>query len=378
MATDKNRTKLQRKRKRQGITQRFFNFAYSIGAAVVIWGALFKILHLPWGNTLLTIGMGTEVLMFIITAFERPEKEYHWEDVFPILDTGDPDDRPQVLSSELPAGVNINGDGSAPQASGATITPPIVQAGDDQQAEQASILPEAAGGATIVATPEVAATIAAMSSHDLKNAVGIPQQDSQALSASIAKMNQASDQLSRMADLTTATQQYLEQMSAISEQMQRLSETTSALNNVQQTLLSSYEAITSNSENITQNTNGYIEQMESLNRNVGGLNTIYEIQLKSISSQLESIDRVNRGLKDIRDMYEKSAAESAHYCDETEKMARYMKQLNSVYEKMIKAMTVNMYNPMAGNMMAAGMADNAAQATDDTYEDYQNNDTYSD
>ena len=91
--------------------------------------------------------------------------------------------------------------------------------------------------------------------------------------------------------------------------------------------------------------------MEALNRNVGGLNTIYEIQLKSISSQLDSIDRVNRGLKDIRDMYEKSAAESAHYCDETEKMARYMKQLNSVYEKMIKAMTVNMYNPMAGNMM---------------------------
>ena len=43
--------------------QRFFNFAYSIGAAIVIWGALFKILHLPGGNTLLSIGMGTEVMM---------------------------------------------------------------------------------------------------------------------------------------------------------------------------------------------------------------------------------------------------------------------------------------------------------------------------
>lgn len=42
--------------------QRFFNFAYSIGAAIVIWGALFKILHLPGGNMLLSIGMGTEVL----------------------------------------------------------------------------------------------------------------------------------------------------------------------------------------------------------------------------------------------------------------------------------------------------------------------------
>ena len=65
--------------------QRFFNFAYSIGAAIVIWGALFKILHLPGGNALLSIGMGTEVMMFVLTAFDRPPKEYRWEDVFPAL-----------------------------------------------------------------------------------------------------------------------------------------------------------------------------------------------------------------------------------------------------------------------------------------------------
>ncbi|MDE6377174.1 MAG: gliding motility protein GldL, partial [Duncaniella sp.] len=66
--------------------QRLFNFAYSVGAAIVILGALFKILHLPGGNTLLCIGMGTEVLMFILTAFDRPPKEYHWEEVFPELE----------------------------------------------------------------------------------------------------------------------------------------------------------------------------------------------------------------------------------------------------------------------------------------------------
>ena len=69
--------------------QRLFNFAYSIGAAIVMRGALFKILHLPGGNTLLCIGMGTEVIMFILTAFDRPPKEYHWEDVFPELDGGE-------------------------------------------------------------------------------------------------------------------------------------------------------------------------------------------------------------------------------------------------------------------------------------------------
>ena len=93
--------------------------------------------------------------------------------------------------------------------------------------------------------------------------------------------------------------------------------------------------------------------MSDLNRNLGGLNTIYEIQLKSVSSQLESIDRVNRGIKDIRDMYEKSASQSARYCEETEKMARYMQQLNQVYEKMIHAMTVNMYRPMMNDIPGA-------------------------
>ena len=98
--------------------------------------------------------------------------------------------------------------------------------------------------------------------------------------------------------------------------------------------------------------------MESLNRNIQGLNTIYEIQLKSISSQLDAIDRVNRGIKDIRDMYEKSAEQSQRYCQETEKMARYMQQLNKVYEKMIHAMTVN-------PMMAAGMGASAANTNDE-------------
>ena len=86
--------------------QRFFNFAYSIGAAVVIWGALFKILHLPGGNTLLSIGMGTEVLMFVLTAFDRPPRTYNWENVFPVLDSNDPEDRPDFNGG---GGVIING-----------------------------------------------------------------------------------------------------------------------------------------------------------------------------------------------------------------------------------------------------------------------------
>lgn len=293
--------------------QRFFNAAYSLGAAVVILGALFKILHLSGGNEMLCIGMGTEVLMFLLTAFDRPEAQYKWEDVFPVLGTNDPADRPDFSSG---TGIIITGGGVDSNTNNTDNKP----------------------------MPKVSA-------QEARSAVGIPQgidlseADTLSLSESIAKMAAASDQLSRMAQLTDATQQYLSQMAAISEQMTKLKDTTEALNNVQDTLLASYKAITDNSENITQSSTGYVDQMNALNRNIGGLNTIYEIQLKSISSQLDSIDRVNRGLKDIRDMYEKSAAESANYCDETARLAHNMKQLNSVYEKMVKAMTVSMYHP---------------------------------
>lgn len=296
--------------------QRFFNAAYSLGAAVVILGALFKILHLSGGNEMLCIGMGTEVVMFLLTAFDRPENQYKWEDVFPVLGSGDPNDRPDFNTGN---GIIIN------------------------------------GGA---ATKDSTSNMPNVTSAQARAAAGIPQgielsdADTASLTDSIAKMAAASDQLNRMAELTDATQQYLSQMSAISEQMTKLKETTEALNNVQDTLLASYRAITDNSENITESSTGYVEQMNSLNRNIGGLNTIYEIQLKSISSQLDSIDRVNRGLKDIRDMYEKSAAESANYCDETARLAHNMKQLNSVYEKMVKAMTVSMYHP---NVMPSDM-----------------------
>ncbi len=283
--------------------QRFFNIAYSIGAAVVIWGALFKILHLPGGSTLLCIGMGTEIAMFLLTAFDRPPKDYHWEDVFPVLDTHAPEDRPDL---------NGNGGGVAGLSGG------VIVAGNGDLS-QASL-----AGASGNTSQTGAIVIGGGSAPN----VDISEEDTGNLVESMKSM--------------------AEQMKGVTEQIAQLRETTDALNKVSEVLLNSYKAITDNSESVSASSNGYVERLEDLNRNIGGLNTIYEIQLKSISSQLESIDRVNRGLKDIRDMYEKSANESSRYCEETERMSRYMRQLNKIYENMITAMTMNMANPMAG------------------------------
>lgn len=252
--------------------QRFFNFAYSFGAAIVIWGALFKILHLPGGNFLLCVGMGTEVFMFILTAFDVPPKEYEWEKVFPELE-----------------GEGKNADDSV------VVKEALIRNKKRVYLEETAYVEEPKADAPVL------------------------------LGADTATLNQ--------------------NIACITAQLENLQATTKALNELGKTLLDSYKAITDNSGEISESASGYAKQMADLNRNLSGLNTIYELQLRHISGQLESIDRVNKGLKDIRDMYEKSAGESARYCEESEKMARYMKQINAVYEKMITAMTIGMHYP---------------------------------
>ncbi|MDD2513149.1 MAG: gliding motility protein GldL [Proteiniphilum sp.] len=81
--------------------KRAIHFAYSFGAALVILGAMFKLLHFPFGNEMLFIGMLTEVLVFLLSAFDTPVRDYPWEQVFPVLASQNPDDRPDFSGEAL-------------------------------------------------------------------------------------------------------------------------------------------------------------------------------------------------------------------------------------------------------------------------------------
>ena len=82
--------------------KRAIHFAYSFGAALVILGAMFKLLYFPFGNEMLFIGMVTEVLVFLISAFDTPVRDYPWEQVFPVLASQNPEDR-HHFSGEAPS-----------------------------------------------------------------------------------------------------------------------------------------------------------------------------------------------------------------------------------------------------------------------------------
>ncbi|MEG1617890.1 MAG: gliding motility protein GldL [Bacteroidales bacterium] len=234
--------------------QRLLNFAYSFGAAIVILGALFKLIHFPMADLMLCVGMGTEALIFALSAFDKPATSYRWEEVFPVLKSEDPADRPDLSAvvQKMQSSPNYVAAAPAPSADSPVNTFPDVA----------------------VDTSEAA----------------------------------------------FATQRYVQEISKITAQLDNLS---------------------------THSTN-YIQQMEALNRNITGLNTIYEIQLKSVSSQLDTIDKVNNGLANIRNLYDNSTMDSFKIRQETEKMTDNLAQLNKIYERMLTAMTVNMQNPASG------------------------------
>ena len=288
--------------------KRVLNFLYSWGASVVIIGALFKLLHLPYGNQILFVAMITESFVFFISAFEHPNREYHWEDVFPVLKSKNPMDRPDF--------------GQAPLATRETHA------------------------ATHEEGVTVQGTIHGAGSLNIEGNLNISEEDTKNLSESIKKLSGAAEQLSKMAELTEATQHYLQQISGLSQHMERFSQVTSSLNEVSTHLLDSYKGIADNPEGVGQSSQSYVAQMEQLNRNVTNLNQVYDMQLKSITAQMDSMDQINNGLRRIREMYEGSVMDSSAFRGETEKMTRQVAELNQVYARLLQAMTVNMgYQP---------------------------------
>lgn len=302
--------------------KRVLNFVYCWGASIVLIGALFKLLHLPYANQILFVALITESIVFFVSAFEQPTNEYHWEDVFPVLKSKNPLDRPDFSGKPISK----------------LLHSPENMEDDDANAPVRMNIATAAG------------KVAGGGSIHIADSLNVSEEDTQNLSDSIKKLSGAADQISKMAELTEATQKYLEQLSDMSDQMARFSHVTHSLTDVSDTLLNSYKSITDNSDGINQNSKGYVQQMETLNRNISGLNTIYEIQLKSISSQIESIERINNGLTRIREMYDGSVMDSSVFRSETEKMTRQLSELNHVYGRLLQAMTVNMY---AGNPASA-------------------------
>ena len=219
--------------------QTFLNYAYSWGASIVILGTLFKLTHLPGANFFLFLGMGTEVFVFFISAFDRPfDKTTDGME----LDTHVQKDEIQVETA--PAGVtSAVGPATVIGGNGGTI---IIGGGAGaSQSGPSSPVNEASQAS--VDTEAIAAVSSSVTTMAGGSAVALPQVNP---------------------ELEEATANYVEELKHLTEMLSKVSE---------------------QSERLSRDS----EEMENLNRTLTGICKVYELQLKSASSQIGTIDEIN-------------------------------------------------------------------------------------
>ena len=273
--------------------QTFLNYAYSWGAAVVILGTLFKLTHLPGANLMLFIGMGTEVIVFFISAFDRPfdkttidmTLDNHMDEESIAAGTGTTiavagsgvvaETAGKVEGSREPGTTEVSGIpgtviiGGGGVIGGGTVGGGVaggsVAASEEEQPEVANaIVGSGKGGSITVAQPTGAP------------APAVTQETANAMEE--------------------VTQAYIDRLNELNETLEKVS------------ALSERLSIDS-------------EEMENLNRTLTGIARVYEMQLKSASQQITTQDSIN---------------------EQTSIMANKIKELNGIYSRMIEAMTVNM------------------------------------
>jgi hypothetical protein len=245
--------------------QTFLNYAYSWGASIVILGTLFKLTHMDGADFFLFLGMGTEVIVFFLSAFDRPfDKTADGMDLDTHVRTGED----VVQPASVPGVSGGNGGGGNATVIGGNGGTIIIGGGTESGRNTGAV------GQTKVDSE----AIAAVSSSVNTMAGGAP------VTTVFPPVNP---------ELEEATTNYVDELKRLTEMLSKVS---------------------AQSERLAHDS----EEMENLNRTLTGICKVYEMQLKSASSQIGTIDDIN---------------------EQTKKMAGQIAELNSIYARMIEAMS---------------------------------------
>lgn len=310
--------------------QTFLNYAYSWGASIVILGALFKLTHLPGGNFMLFMGMGTEVVVFFLSAFDRPfdkdeigkELPHDYETDEEIAarlgltddeeaDDTDEDTIEDTTADEAvsqPAAQPVAQPAAQPAAAAAQGVSGVVFVGGGAAAAAAATA--TVGGGSTAAAPETAAATAAAAPNA-----------AEAAQAAIAAATPAGAQpfdaeAKRLAEIIRlANDELLRRAQAVlSPEME---EATQAYIAKLRTLADTFTKVDEQSARLAHDS----EEMAQLNRTLTAINKTYDLHFQSISKQVGTIEQIN---------------------EETRQLAKRIEELNGVYRRMIDAMAVNM------------------------------------
>lgn len=260
--------------------KKIVGYAYGFGAAIVIVGALFKILHLPGASVVLTLGMGTEAILFALSAFEDPHKEYHWDLVFPQLEGGE-------------------------------------------------------GGPIMGAAP--AAAKSGNSIEDIANAGKLSESDAQKLNEGIRKLSETASQIADVTAAVSASSNYARNMNAASDAISAFAATQATLKTSSDSLFASYKTVAESMANVADDAKGYMQEMQGITKNLSSINASYEMQVKAISEQAGIVNDVNDNLKKIQTAMDAASTETAAFKEQATKLTQQVSSLNNVYGNMLNA-----------------------------------------
>ncbi len=270
--------------KKVGGFKKIMSISYGLGAAVVILGALFKILHLPGANEMLIAGMGTEVLIFVVSAFDPVYEEYQWERVYPEL----------FDESEIAVSKGRNESGGSVGMIG--------------------------GGNSADASVALALDNALSKSNIETGMIERLGENLGKLSANIESMNSVADVAASTADYSNAAKN-----------------AASSLNTLKTTFEESAEA----AKGLALATNGtqeYQVQIQQITKNLQQLNSIYQIELQDANNHLKNLNKFVGNLSEAMANLESTKNDAQMLKDNMGNLSKSLGSLNSIYGGMLTAM----------------------------------------
>ena len=249
---------------------------YSVGAAIVILGALFKIQHRPGADTMLTIGMGTEVIIFLLFAFQQfiaPDHEYEWERVYPELDDNYKGDLP-VRTATSTANLGLT-------------------AKMDDMMANARI------------TPEVFTN----------------------LGNSFRNLNETVGQMGQLANATVATNEYAQNVKQAATSLQEMNRSYGVAVNAMADMA-----------NAAVDAKEYRTKFQQITQTMGALNSVYELELQDTQKHLKAMNAFYGNLGEAMNNMQEASRDAQQFKTEMGKLTGNLQSLNNVYGGMLSAM----------------------------------------
>jgi gliding motility-associated protein GldL len=277
---------------------------YGLGASVVIIGALFKIQHWPLAGTMLTIGLLTEAVIFFFSAFEPLHEEVDWSLVYPELAGIPEDETPELASQGGKYHGGISGGGGGGGYGGGSGA--VALAKFDEMLEKAEISP------------------------DLFQKLGV----------GMKKLSETTANMNVMGDVTAASSKYMNTINSANDSLGKLSDSYQSTTKLINETGSTYRNMADSLSVIEVGGKSYQQQLETLNKNLSALNSVYELQRKGADEHIKESDSLYKGIQGIMKDLSESAGDTKKYREQITKLNDNLSALNNVYGNMLAAMNV--------------------------------------